>query len=156
MLLGVNNVLLMGILWVTMIIAVMDWETRLVSEAIIVIWGLLVVGYSLLIGNFGYANIEGLLVGVGVIGGIWLVSHGRAMGEGDIEIAAVLGWWLGWEKTIITLWLAFILGAAIGLWQIARGKAGMKSEIAFGPFLVIGSWTAFILGDYICRYLGFR
>jgi leader peptidase (prepilin peptidase)/N-methyltransferase len=37
---------LLGIFWVTVIIAVMDWETMLVSEVLVVVWGVLTVLFS--------------------------------------------------------------------------------------------------------------
>ena len=81
-----QTILLFGILWVTTIIAVMDWETKLVSEAIVITWAVLVlmsVGLSL-------SPLVGVVTGVGIIGGIWAATKGKAMGFGDVEIAAVM------------------------------------------------------------------
>ncbi len=147
-----SSLLLAGIAWVTVIIAFMDWETKLVSEAMVVIWGVLA-----LLGNWGnlgnLGNWGGLLIGVGVIGGIWLVTRGRAMGEGDIEIAAVMGWWLGWANTPVALWLAFVLGSVVGVWKLAKKKSHLKDQIAFGPFLVLGSWIAYWWGEKIWAFI---
>lgn len=89
-----------------------------------------------------------------VIGGIWLITKKKAMGEGDIEIAAVMGWWLSWPNIMIALWVAFVTGAVFGLWSLVAGKAKLKSEIAFGPFLVIGSWVGYVWGDKIWALIG--
>jgi leader peptidase (prepilin peptidase) / N-methyltransferase len=155
--LSYGSLILSLIAVVTVIIAVMDWETMLVSEAMIVVWGLLVIINQFTIYNLQFTNnLLGILVGVGVIGGIWLVTKGRAMGEGDIEIAAVMGWWLGLVNTAVALWAAFILGSVVGVWRIARGKAKLKSEIAFGPFLIIGGWIAYWWGEKIWSFIGMR
>ncbi len=146
-----QTILLFGILWVTTIIAVMDWETKLVSEAIVITWAVLVlmsVGLSL-------SPLVGVVTGVGIIGGIWAATKGKAMGFGDVEIAAVMGYWLGWQNTLVGLWLAFVTGAIVGVYQIIKGKKKLKSEIAFGPFLVIGAWMAYFWGDTIIRWMGF-
>ena len=113
-----QTILLFGILWVTTIIAVMDWETKLVSEAIVITWAVLVlmsVGLSL-------SPLVGVVTGVGIIGGIWAATKGKAMGFGDVEIAAVMGYWLGWQNTLVGLWLAFVTGAIVGVYQIIKGK----------------------------------
>jgi leader peptidase (prepilin peptidase)/N-methyltransferase len=117
--LSFNSLLLSFIAVISVIIAVMDWETMMVSEALIVVWGGLVI-----LANWAnaanWANWGGVLVGVGLIGGLWVVSRGRAMGFGDVEIAAVVGWWLGWPKVLIGLWAAFVSGAVVALcfvWQ---------------------------------------
>lgn len=134
---------LMGIFFVTVVIAVMDWETRLVSEWLVGLWLILVI-----LANWGnWANWTGTVVGVGVIGGIWAISRGKAMGFGDVEIAAVMGWWLGWMGVAVALWVAFVSGAIIGVIKGIKGKKGLRGEIAFGPFLIFGSWMAYIWGE---------
>ena len=136
---------LWAIFWVTVVIAVMDWETHMVSELLVVIWGILIIA-----GNFQFSSsFLGLLVGLGLIGGVWAVSRGRAMGFGDVEIAAVMGWWLGWPKIAPALWVAFVSGAIIGVIRLMRRIGGLKSEIAFGPFLLIGAWVSYIWGTYL-------
>ena len=147
--LAYNSLSLAAIFFVTVVIAVMDWETRLVSEWLVLIWGgLVVVG-----GGTGVGNVWGTLVGVGVIGGIWVVTRGRAMGFGDVEIATVMGWWLGWRGIAVALWVAFVSGAIIGVVRVIRGIGGIKSEIAFGPFLLLGSWVAYFWGNIIWRWV---
>lgn len=134
------------IFWITMIIAVMDWETQLVSELLVGIWGLLVI-LSHLNNLSDLSNLWGLAAGVLLIGGIWAISGGRAMGFGDVEIAAVMGFWLGWPNIFWALEVAFISGAIVGLLQILRRKNKLSGRIAFGTFLIIGSWTALCLSQ---------
>ncbi len=155
-LLSFNGILLSGILWVTVIIAVMDWETKLVSEKMVVAWGVLTLMLNSPFGSPSLIKegVGGVLVGVAIIGGIWLITKKKAMGEGDIEIAAVMGWWLGWPNIMIALWVAFVTGAVVGVWQMAIGRAKLKTEIAFGPFLVIGSWMGYMWGAKIWSLIG--
>lgn len=139
-----SSPLLCAILFVTTVIAFMDWETKLVSEALVLIWGILVLG------NF---NIWGPVAGILLIGGIWAVSKGRAMGFGDVEIAAVMGLWLGFPKILIAIWIAFIVGAVVGGVMLLNKKTKLKAQIAFGPFLIIGTWVAYFWGDKIVKYV---
>lgn len=122
--------------WIMLIIAFIDWETMLVSDLLIAIWAILVV-----LG--GGTSILGGLVGLGIIGIIWALTRGKAMGAGDIEIAAVLGLWLGFPKIITGLWLAFVIGGIYGAFLLITKKAKLKSQIPFGPFLLIGGLIAY-------------
>lgn len=152
-----KSLILMGVLTVTMVIAVMDWETQMIADAMVLIWGVLVVSYKLLVVGLmnDWTNILlAVAVGVIIIGGIWWLSHKNAMGEGDIEVAVVMGLWLGWPKVLVALWLAFVVGGLVGLVVVLTRKADMKSKIAFGPFLVVGSWAAFIFGDILVKWTG--
>jgi leader peptidase (prepilin peptidase)/N-methyltransferase len=133
----------------------MDWETKLVSEAMVAVWGGLVVILNMT--NMSYMTyMWGAVVGVGVIGGIWAASRGRAMGFGDVEISAVMGWWLGWPGVAVALWVAFVSGAIVGLicliGRIGQIK-GLKSEMAFGPFLILGSWVALLWGGKLITWI---
>lgn len=155
----INLLIISLTLWVTTIIAVMDAETKLVSEVMVAVWGLLVIMSQLF--SIGFTiydlritnNILGLALAAGVIGGLWAVSRGRAMGFGDVEIVLVSGWWLGWPSMVAALWVAFVTGGVVGAWQLVTGKAKMKSEIAFGPFLIFGTWIGFLAGRQIIKYL---
>lgn len=143
-----------AIFWISTIIAVMDWETQLVSEILVLLWGIFVIADKFLFADIGISNslidlksLIGLGVGVGLIGGIWLISKGKAMGFGDVEIAAVMGFWLGWPNIFWGLEIAFVTGAVVGLLQILRRKNKLKGKIAFGTFLIIGSWAALCLSQ---------
>lgn len=141
------SVFSLAIFWITVVIAVMDWETMLVSDWMVGLWFILImfnVQYSMF-------NIYGMLVGIAVIGGLWLVTKKRGMGEGDIGIAAVMGYWLGWPKIAPALWISFVAGAAYGLWLLVVGRAKMKSQIAFGPWLILGAWVGYMWGERMIK-----
>lgn len=83
---------------------------------------------------------------------LFLVTHGRGMGFGDVKLAAVLGLWLGYPMIIIALYLAFLTGALVSVILILLKKKTLKSRIAFGPFLILGSLAALFLGDAIINW----
>lgn len=60
------------------------------------------------------------------------------MGFGDVKLGFIIGFLLGLKAGLISLYLAFILGAIFGLFLIISKKKKLKSKIAFGPFLVLG------------------
>ena len=121
---SVQSVSVMGIMWVTTIIAIMDWETKLVSEVMVGLWAALVVVSRLSnLGDLSYLG--GMAMGVVIIGGIWAISRGKAMGFGDVEIAAVMGYGLGWPKIAAGLWVAAL---AEGVWLPMRRKRQFLSR----------------------------
>jgi leader peptidase (prepilin peptidase)/N-methyltransferase len=76
---------------------------------------------------------------------LWLVSSGAWMGLGDAKLAISLGWLLGLSEAISGVVLAFWIGAVVGLILVLFSKKhGMKSEIPFAPYLVLGAFLAFI------------
>lgn len=77
---------------------------------------------------------------------IWFASRGRAMGFGDAKLMLGIGFFLGIPLSIGATILAFWAGALVGIFLIikSRGKVGMKSEIPFGPFLILGAFLAFV------------
>ncbi len=82
-------------------------------------------------------------------------SKGRAMGLGDAKLAFLIGLFLSPLLAIVAFMLAFIIGAVFGIILIGLGKKSLKSQIAFGPFLVLGVTIAFFLSDFINNFLIF-
>lgn len=160
--LSYSSVLLSLIFWVTTIIAVMDFETRLVADVMVIVWGVLVFfNNQISITNnqiiFNSLNLKsdflGLLVSIGIIGGIWLFSKGKAMGAGDIGIAAVMGWWLGWPNIAAGLWVAFVTGAVYGVIKLIKRSSKLRDEVAFGPWLILGCWVGFLFGEKLIKFI---
>ncbi len=145
----------LGIFWIMTVIAVMDWETQLVSDLMVFLWFILVLIEKFSIFNFQFSinnlifNFSnpffGLLIGLVSIGGIWLITKKKAMGSGDIGIAGVTGLWLGWPKILTGLWIAFVMGGVFGAYLLITKKASMKTAVPFGPFLILGGWIAYTL-----------
>jgi leader peptidase (prepilin peptidase)/N-methyltransferase len=80
----------------------------------------------------------------------WLVSSGKWMGLGDAKLIIGLGWLLGLSSALSGIVLAFWVGAVVGLaLVIFSRKHGMKSELPFAPYLVLGTLLAFLLELHI-------
>jgi leader peptidase (prepilin peptidase) / N-methyltransferase len=150
------TILLASILSVSIVVAVMDWETMLVSEALVLLWGILVSIHQYLTGGNGLNLLVAVAIAVGVIGGLWLLTRGRAMGFGDVEIAAVMGLMVGWPNILVALWVAFVTGALVGVSFLLTKKSQFNSQIAFGPFLILGTWVAYLAGGTIISWLNFQ
>lgn len=87
---------------------------------------------------------------------IHLATRGRGMGLGDVKFAILGGMLTGMRLNIVWLFLAFLTGGIVGTILILRGKAGLKDQIAFGPFLVVSVGLTFILGNKLLMFMGLQ
>lgn len=84
-----------------------------------------------------------------------IISRGRWMGLGDVKLAVFMALFLGWPNILVAVFGAFWLGTIVSLPLLFLGKKGFKSQIPFGPFLIIGTFIAFFWGEGIISwYLG--
>lgn len=108
---------------------------------------------------FGSSNFFAWQSALGAAGfflAIVLLSRGHWMGVGDIKLGFLMGLILGFPNILVALFLAFLTGAIIGIGLIILGKKSLKSEVPFGPFLVIGTLVAMFWGPAIINwYLNF-
>jgi prepilin signal peptidase PulO-like enzyme (type II secretory pathway) len=83
---------------------------------------------------------------------IFLISKGKWMGFGDVKLAFFMGLFLGYPNVLVALFLAFFFGAIIGIGLILAKKKDFKSEVPFGPFLIIGTFLALFWGDKLINW----
>ena len=83
---------------------------------------------------------------------IVLISRGKWMGLGDPKLAFFMGLFLGFPNILVALFFAFFLGAIIGVGLIIFRKKTLKSEVPFGPFLVLGTLLALFWGESIINW----
>jgi len=78
-----------------------------------------------------------------------------AFGGGDIKLMAIIGVLLGWQGVLFAFFVAVLIAGTIALTLIIRKKVKKGAQIAFGPYLCIGTMAAFIYGKEIMTwYLG--
>ena len=97
------------------------------------------------------ASLIGILVGGGVLYGVaeayYRVRREEGLGMGDVKMLAMVGAFLGWKLTLLTLMLASLSGSVIGLLLIVSGRGTMKYALPFGTFLAIGAAAAATVGS---------
>jgi leader peptidase (prepilin peptidase)/N-methyltransferase len=91
-------------------------------------------------------SLVGAVVGFGLLFFIALVSKG-GMGGGDIKLFFVIGLVLGTVNTLLTLFLASIIGTVFGIISLRIAKKGRKTPIPFGPSIAIAAVIAYFYGD---------
>lgn len=99
----------------------------------------------------------GALIGGGslwLMGWTWEKLRGiEAMGLGDVKMMFMVGAYLGWRLTILTIFLGVLSGSVIGVFLMWRlGKKNMQMLLPFGVFLGIGSIVALLVGAHIVEW----
>ena len=83
------------------------------------------------------------------------LGRGKWMGWGDVKLVGLLALWLAYPKIIVGLFLAFFVGALVGVWLLITKEKKWQDEVPFGPFLILGALVAFFWGQYLIKwYLG--
>lgn len=146
---GAGFVLLSPSYWLIfsalLVIFMVDLKYQIIPDSMIV------VGVIGVIGVIG----ENVLAGVAASAFflfLWLITRGRAMGLGDVKFAFLMGLLLGFPGVIVACYLAFLTGAASGVILILQRKKGLKSKIAFGPFLILGTCITLVWGPQIIEW----
>jgi leader peptidase (prepilin peptidase)/N-methyltransferase len=136
-------------------LAVIDLDTKRLPNPL-TLPSYLVVGVLLLVpaivdGDWGqYLRAWGAAVALFVFYLLLVVIYPKGMGLGDVKLAGVLGLvlgWLGWPEVGLGWFLGFLLGAVVGVSLMAIKRAGRKSKIPFGPFMLLGALLAILWGD---------
>jgi len=63
-----------------------------------------------------------------------------------------MGLFLGFPRIVVSLYIAFLTGAVAGVILILRGKKHFGEQIAFGPFLVIGTFIAYFYSQILISH----
>ncbi|MFD7899663.1 prepilin peptidase [Streptomyces sp. NPDC059743] len=98
-------------------------------------------------GSWSLALLGGLALGVCYF--VLFLINPNGMGFGDVKLALSLGvalGWYGWLVLFVGAFVGFLLGALYGLGLILLRRAGRKSAIPFGPFMITGALTGILLG----------
>lgn len=85
---------------------------------------------------------------------VW-ATRGKGMGGGDVKLAGLMGLILGWPNIILAILLAFLTGASVGVILVLGGRKTMRSQIAFGPFLVAATFISLFWGEKILKIWGY-
>jgi leader peptidase (prepilin peptidase) / N-methyltransferase len=83
-----------------------------------------------------------------LMGWTWEKLRGiEAMGLGDVKMMFMVGAYLGWRLTILTIFVGVLSGSVIGILLMAKqGQKNMQMLLPFGVFLGLGAIAALLFG----------
>ena len=106
-------------------------------------------------------SLVGALIGALLGGGsLWLMGWTweklrgvEAMGLGDVKMMFMVGAYLGWRLTILTIFVGVLTGSVIGIFLMIRsGQRNMQMLLPFGVFLGLGAIAALLFGAPIVMW----
>ncbi|MFI2752061.1 prepilin peptidase [Cellulomonas sp. P22] len=152
---------------ISVALALIDIDVRRLPDAIVLpSYPVAVALLALASWNPGGASDWGALVRA-LIGGasmflayfVLVIVYPPGMGLGDVKLAGVLGLflgWFGWSALVVGWFSAFLLGGVFSVGLLLTGRAGRKSGIPFGPWLLLGGAVGVACGTTIWDwYQGF-
>ena len=131
-------------------ITLLDYKTMEISDIASII--IAVVGLGLMIYNGTY--VPSLIGAVCVSIPFLVLALLKAMGMGDVKLMAAVGLLLGIKGVLLATFFGIVIGSVAAAIMKIKNLRGWKSEIAFGPYLCIGSYISMLFGEkLIALYL---
>ena len=128
-----------------LVLSIIDWRTYEIPFGINVF--LFVLGVAMTIldrGNLA-EHLIGMICVSGLLGILYLLTGGRAIGGGDIKLMFACGQLLGWELILLAFFLGCIIGSVVHIIRMSVKKAGRM--LAMGPYLSAGILLAALWGN---------
>jgi leader peptidase (prepilin peptidase)/N-methyltransferase len=144
---------------VAVVLAVIDARHRLLPNSVVM--PSLGAGIMLLAlaatGEAAWGALVRALLGGVVLFVVYLILallSPAGLGMGDVKLAAVLGTFLGfqgWGTLFVGAVLASVVGAVVGLVVLASRRGGPRSDVPFGPSMLVGAMVALLWGEGLAR-----
>lgn len=155
--LGFTWELVVALLFISLlvIINVSDIAYMLIPDKILLFFApLLVIGRIIAPLDPIWDALIGAVVGFGLLLLIAIVSKG-GMGGGDIKLFLLIGLVLGTIPTLLTLFLASLIGMFVGIIVLKVSGKGRKTPVPFGPSIAIAAIIVYFYGQQmIDAYIG--
>ncbi|AOV07603.1 prepilin peptidase [Sporosarcina ureilytica] len=154
--LGFSLELIVALLFISLlvIITVSDIAYMLIPNKILFPFAIVLVILRIIVPlSPWWSSIVGAIVGFGVLFVIALLSKG-GMGGGDVKLFFVIGLVLGPIQTLLTLFLASLIGTFVGLIILKKTRKGRKTPIPFGPSIAVAALIVYFWGALIVDWYG--
>ncbi len=145
-LLALWGFLLIALVWI-------DLDFQLLPDVLTLPGTLIAIAAALLIPGGARHALLGVVAGSGIL---WLLAWGylrvrkiEGMGGGDIKLAAMFGAVLGWQLTLLTLFLAALAGTIWGGVLMLRRRGDGLTALPFGTLLAPSAMVAFLWGAQV-------
>lgn len=147
---------------ISVALAGIDLDVRRLPD-VIVLPSYPVLGALLALDGHPHALVRAVIGAAGLFAFYFVIAFAApgAMGFGDVKVAGLIGAmtaYLSWGTLLAGAFGGFLFGALTGVLLMAAKRAGRKSALPFGPFMLLGAWAAILgaghLGDAYLSLLG--
>ncbi len=106
--------------------------------------------------------INSLIGGIFGYGIIWSIIYfykqirkKEGMGLGDAKLFAVIGFWFGWISIPFIIFLSSVIALISVIPELLKKSKNLKSQIPFGPHIIIATLIFILLKDNFFNYFNF-
>ena len=149
---GITMELVVALLFLSMlvIVTVSDLSTMLIPDKVLLFFGVPILLLRVTVAPLDpwWTAFVGAGLGFGILFLLAVASRG-GMGGGDIKLYLVIGLVLGPLSTVLSLFLAALVGLVFGLPRLIKRQTGRDHPIPFGPFIALGAVIAYFTGGLI-------
>ena len=141
---GVSYDLIIALTFTSLLIIVIlsDYYYMIIEDSVLIIFGILLIievffikGIDILLISLLNALISFIIMLLLKLFGDFIFKR-ESMGGGDIKLMAVFGLMIGWELSIITIFLSAFIALPVSVFIMKTNK---NHEIPYGPFLSIAA-----------------
>jgi prepilin signal peptidase PulO-like enzyme (type II secretory pathway) len=145
--LGIDGVGIMGfeiaLAFVLVVITAFDLKWKLVPMEFVLGSTIILAAYRILLGaSVLQLALGAIVIGI-LLGMLVFASRGMMMGEGDPFVGLLMGAVLGFPLALLGLLISFIVGGSVAAALLIERMVTRKTEVAFVPFLAIGTLIAY-------------
>ncbi len=156
---GISPAFLFYVVFIYFLIVVsfIDLSTHLIYNRMLIY----LLGFGLFF-NLGFGVIPWVDAAVGLLaGGLSLLFFAmlggllfkkESMGMGDIKLAAVIGFFLGWKMVLLALFVGFIYAMLVIVFLSFSGRERLQEYLPMAPFFAIGTLTFVYWGPTLIQW----
>lgn len=138
-------------------LALIDLDTRTLPNALVLPSypvAAVLLGGAALLGSDSGSPLRACLGGVAMYAFYFALvfAYPKGMGFGDVKLAGVLGLytgWLSWGVWAVGLFAGFLIGGVLSIGLLLAKRGGRKTQIPYGPSLLLGVLLAVLFGDQV-------
>jgi len=144
---------------ISIVLTLIDLDTHRLPNSIVLpsylVGGILFTIAAWLTGEWGLLLVAA--IGMAVLYAFYFIlrlARPGGMGGGDVKLAGVIGMhlgWIGWGALAVGAFAAFLYGGLFGIALVLLRRAGRKTAIPFGPWMILGAWTGVFAGEAVGR-----
>jgi len=140
------------LLAVLTVVFVFDLRYMLILRSVTLPAAILAAAANLALGMSWQKIFLGIVVCAGFFWLQRLLSGGRWIGGGDVQLGILMGAALGFPIVLVAMFLSYIVGAVFGVALLSLQHKGWKSELPFGTFLSAATAACLLYGQHILNW----